>query len=491
MRKLGGVKKGLVLCLCLILLVVPFAFGYTGENITGIMAARVDPGIHVFYSEFEGQGDTTDFLYLNDTELENISDMTLEIGTTAKLVFLEPINLTKDVVNNSVDLSLGVDLLHNLIFVNSSSLISLQNPVMIFVRELTFTNPMIFRNGEVCSSQMCSFISYISGELVFRVENFSTYYIVEDPTVDDDDDDDGGGGGGGGGGTSDNTFLSYSGEMGSIDDLVVSLDSIVIDVRRGSYYRKDITVMNNGSKKLVIGINSEDIGKFVIPEIRILELSPGESRELYFDFYFSDRYPSKIYIGDIIFLGLDGEKRIKTILNVNDAVTLFDVVVDVIKEEYSIGELVSSDVRVINNGLEESLSFDLTYMIMDKEGEIVVSSSQELIIDRSLSLVLSLDLPYSLNSGSYIFYVKAGNDESFVVASDVFYVYRGGIRDFFRSLDAFEWFILGTVFLLALLIFGVLYRYRQNKLRLRGSGFHKNHHRANTVRRRSGGPTLD
>lgn len=473
-----------------VMLFVPFVFAYTGKVMSGEMGARVDPGIHVFYSEFENQGDTTEFLYLNDTALENIIDMTLEIGATAKLIFLEPINLTRDVVNGSVDLSVGVDLLHNLIFVNSSALTCLQTPAMVFVRSLTFTNPMIFRNGVVCSPEMCSFISYIGGELVFRAENFSTYYIVEDPTVtsppEDDGDSDGGGGGGGGAVILDNTFLSYSGVMGSIEDLVVSVDSIVIDVRRGSYYRKNITVMNSGTKNLVVGINSEDIGKFIVPEVRILELAPGESRELYFDFYFSDKYPSEVYIGDIIFLGLDGEKRIKTILNVNDAVTLFDVVVDVMLEEYFIGELVSSDIEIVNNGLEESLPFDLIYSIMNEEGDIVVSNSQEFIIDKSLNLVLSLELPYSLDSGSYIFHVRAGNGESFAISSDAFYVYRGGIKDFFKSLDAFELLILNVVLLLVLLIVGVLIKYRRSKLNLKGSDNYndKHHSRMNVVRKK-------
>lgn len=159
---------------------------YDGKNYSNWQNSSnltiIDPGMQVTQNEFDGS--TTDFLAMNDTELQNIVNMTLEVITYGKIIFNEIINLTQDEVNNTIDLDNNINIGNNLIEINITALTSLNKSATLYLYGLGFNNPRILRNGEVCSSSICQIINYSGGILRFNVTMFTTYSAEETPLPD-------------------------------------------------------------------------------------------------------------------------------------------------------------------------------------------------------------------------------------------------------------------------------------------------------------------
>ncbi|RLI51896.1 MAG: hypothetical protein DRP09_18735, partial [Candidatus Thorarchaeota archaeon] len=95
------IKKAVIISFLIILSVFIITNLYgtiSGYAVNSVQSSiSIDPGIVVRYSNFNGN--TTDFLYLNDSELSRISNLTLERSPYGKVVFQETINLTQDTDN--------------------------------------------------------------------------------------------------------------------------------------------------------------------------------------------------------------------------------------------------------------------------------------------------------------------------------------------------------------------------------------------------------
>jgi len=157
----------------------PKITGKSTETFVGHFSARVDPGIRVL--DFTFNGNTTDFLHMNDTALENIINMTIEITTYGKIVWIEPINLTQCTVGNVVDLDSYVHLAYNRTEIIAPNLLCLNHSAILYLYNLPFINPIILRNGILCSSPICTKISYIDWDLEFNVTHFTNYSADEAP----------------------------------------------------------------------------------------------------------------------------------------------------------------------------------------------------------------------------------------------------------------------------------------------------------------------
>jgi len=167
---------------------------------TVISSMTIDVGIRVIYNTFDG--DTTHFVEMTDSELETISDLTLERTLYGKIIFNEIINITQDAQNYIIDLDSNVNISNNSIQINTKNLTSFINVATFYLYNLNFSNPMILRNGENCSSSICTIISYSHGILIFTVNvtDSSVYSANETPAAEEEEEEGGGGGNGGGGG---------------------------------------------------------------------------------------------------------------------------------------------------------------------------------------------------------------------------------------------------------------------------------------------------
>lgn len=130
--------------------------------------------------------------YTNLTNVENISDVTYFNVSN----FNGSITWTK-----SIDFSAGQDwakcikIEFNSVEVNSSCFAGFNGTAIITMYNLTWTDPQILKDGEVCTT--CTRQSYISGVLIFSITGFSVYTTQETPVTATTT-----GGGGGSGGSS-------------------------------------------------------------------------------------------------------------------------------------------------------------------------------------------------------------------------------------------------------------------------------------------------
>ena len=139
----------------------------------------VEQRITVNFSSFDGS--TTNFSNMNNNQLRDISEMTLERTKHGKIIFQESIDLTQDSVNWNVDLDSNVNISNNWIEINTDKLTSLKKQAVLYLYNLSFSNPRLLRNGEVCPSSICQKIDYSSEILIFTVTSFAKYSAEETP----------------------------------------------------------------------------------------------------------------------------------------------------------------------------------------------------------------------------------------------------------------------------------------------------------------------
>ena len=129
-------------------------------------------------------GRTTDFTVINIT---NISNLLVEQPNYGLINFTENIDLS-----NNTDLNSFVNISFNQIIVNSTAAPHMNRPATLKLYNLTFTNPRIVRDSDVCSGSICNTVSYTSGTYTFTVTQFSTYSAEETPSSGSSDSSSGG-----------------------------------------------------------------------------------------------------------------------------------------------------------------------------------------------------------------------------------------------------------------------------------------------------------
>ncbi|MFC1753961.1 right-handed parallel beta-helix repeat-containing protein [Thermoproteota archaeon] len=113
-----------------------------------------------------GQNGTTDWNTYDDTS--SISDFT--IGTSYGLIrYHDPIDL------NNLDLT-RVAITQNLVVVNSTSGSDLEGPAQITLYNFNYVfDPVLYRDGSLCVSSICTDMDYSSGTVIFNVTGFTNY----------------------------------------------------------------------------------------------------------------------------------------------------------------------------------------------------------------------------------------------------------------------------------------------------------------------------
>ncbi len=142
----------------------------TSNNITLYV---FKPIIFVNTSIFDGAFTTN---FSNLTSFINVS-IIIEKNNTGMINFT-----SADLSNQTIDLSY-VNISYNYIEINSSALPGFNKNALLTLMGLSFTSPMILRDGINCTS--CSRLDYTNGTLLFNVTGFSVYTTREDPRCGD------------------------------------------------------------------------------------------------------------------------------------------------------------------------------------------------------------------------------------------------------------------------------------------------------------------
>ncbi|MBI1972651.1 hypothetical protein HYS50_01455 [Candidatus Woesearchaeota archaeon] len=150
---------------------------------------------HVNYSKYDAL--TTAFSTLNESDLETIQNMILEISSFGKIEFNEVINMTDDnITDENVDINpdYHINITSMLIFINETVFPNLEGKqASIAFYNVSFANPRVLRNGVACPVTICTSQTLANQILTVSISGFSQYEVEEG-------EGEGAGGGGGGGG---------------------------------------------------------------------------------------------------------------------------------------------------------------------------------------------------------------------------------------------------------------------------------------------------
>ncbi|GEM_PF-855980 len=154
------------------------------------------------YDEFKDKGATTNLSAYTDEQLGNVS-LVLEIPGVGKIVFLELINLTRNVSGGIIDLNTWANISLNRVEVRADLFSSLQKKarITLYLVSLGFNKARVLKDGYVCFTPDCVIESFndSDGVLVFNASGFSSYQAEEapvdisDPASDEKNEDHSGG----------------------------------------------------------------------------------------------------------------------------------------------------------------------------------------------------------------------------------------------------------------------------------------------------------
>ena len=131
----------------------------------------------ILYNSFDGN--STD---LSNINMSSIPNLTLS-KTAGKIIFPGLTNLS-----SGVDLDSNVIISQNTISINSLALPSLNKSATLYLYDIPYNYPFIWKDGVPCFG--CSIVSVSSGTLVFNVPGFSNYEITSNAKLQIFDDSD-------------------------------------------------------------------------------------------------------------------------------------------------------------------------------------------------------------------------------------------------------------------------------------------------------------
>ncbi len=459
--------KRTFLILFLLIINVSGCFAVEGNYLSEINVAP----LQILYSTFDG--DTTEFNDYNQTDLYDISGIVLEKSEYGKVLFLENLDIVSMADDDwIVDFDTNFQINSNAVYADDSKLIGINKSARIYFYDVDFIEPVIYHNGAICSSE-CSFVSYSSGIYIFDVSSLDGAYYIREKIPDTycgdgvcnggetyitcpaDCDAPSSGGGGGGGGTT----LPEEDEGSTNENYDFYVSPLVFDseISKGSYFRKVIYVINNGSSPMSVNLYVSNLTSFIFPEVYSVYIEPGEIKPVNLDIYVSKTVPADLYTGKINFRSTYVRRSMGVLLNVKESDALFDLKINLLKKYIFPGGRVRANVTIINMGDLRNFDVDFLYKVIDYDKNNYSFKKEQFAINQTHKGEFFIDLPTDIPVGNYIFHgvVSYGNVNA--TAYDIFTV---------EKVSFLSWIILILIILVLMYLSYLWYKNRKNKMSL-------------------------
>lgn len=359
------------------------------------------------YSNFKG----SNFSEINISNPFNLTlynqfgkiNFTVRINFSEKVERGEDINLTKD-----------VNISFNRIEVNSTSLPELNAKATLTFYNLTFINPRILKDGNICSEPSCSIVSYKNGVLIFNVsgfDGFTVYYSEETPGI-----------------TAQVAATSAGGGAAKpIQVPVFSIDKneLKVSLEKGTGTKEFLKIKNNLNKKIIVILDVSSLKSFIVSreKVLVLTLFPGEERLIELNFFAPSSIQSGVYTGSIILTAEQVKKEIPVIVEVSSREKLFDISLEVLKDfrEITPGENIEVIVNVSRTS-DVKANVLVELIIQDFNNTIISKTSRLIFVDNPVVFTEKILVPSTISIGKYLVVGKIifNNQES--IDSTTFYV---------------------------------------------------------------------
>lgn len=351
----------------------------------------------VIYNNYSNNGSSTNLNASSFENIQNLSDVILEKTAHGKIEFSTTINLTNDstYTDNNLNLDIYTNISSNFIEINTTALPNFNKSATLSLYNLTFTNPRVLRNGEVCSDSICTEVSYSGGTFIFNVTQFTNYSAGETPS---EETPSGGGGGSGGGNVS------------SIKSFRVNVDQIAVKLKQGAVETRNIVITNNLNQRLSIKIETQKLENFLLIRETEFSLNPGESKTISLDFIARITDTPELYLGKILVKEDGTEQKIEVILEIESKDILLDVYTEIpsISKKVLPGGELLTEVRIFNLGaFRGAKDIRIEYKIRDLDGNEIFGEHETIAIETQTSFIKKMHIPENMEYGNYILYIRA------------------------------------------------------------------------------------
>ncbi|MBT3282275.1 MAG: hypothetical protein HN374_04840, partial [Cryomorphaceae bacterium] len=222
-------------------------------------------------------------------------------------------------------------------------------------------------------------------------------------------------GGGGGGGSGSAVVKKEEVEEKGIEISEEKFDvRIVVDETK----TREFKIKNTENKEIEVMIDIEGLEEYInIPKSVVL--APGEERTIKFDIISPERL--EIVLGKIKISYGSFMKEVLVSVNPQSKETLFDVSLNLAKNEFSVGEeKLRSEVNLLPVG-ERGVDVSIKYLIKDFKGEIYYEEGETFYVDKQIVHSKEFNIE-RLGSGDYVLSVEMTYLGGFATASRQFAV---------------------------------------------------------------------
>lgn len=347
------------------------------------------------------KGETTQIFDYTLEEIQNLDNFILDDDLNGKIEFNEPVNLTDNIEfsNRLINFTEAVNVSYNYIEINSTYFPGLERFATLTLRDLTFNNPRILKDGEICSEIECIIVNYSRGDLTFMVNGFSAYSAEDTPN--ETQPPSGGGGGGGG------SILPWI-----KSNIYLDSEQISLKIKQGETEFKQVNITNYGKQKMTLTLSlSSNLENFLNLEESQIILNPGESKLIPLDFFVREQTTPGMYLGKLtINPGANQLEKIIIIgLEVITKNPLFDVRIYVPEKYLQVmpGDEIYYSVEIFNLGeIEDEVDLEVEYSLINDKGETVTSHHESMAVRTKLSYIRHKEIPDHLPLGNYVIYLK-------------------------------------------------------------------------------------
>lgn len=350
------------------------------------------------------KGESTDFFSYTYEELQHLGNMIFHIPEFGKIKFNEVINVLADEnpFDNKVDFNRNINISFNRIEINSIALPNLNKSATLWLYNLTFANPRVLRNNEICPSDICVIESYSNGTLKFNVTGFTVYSTEETPVPP-----------AGGGISPAIKIINFSTDK----------SEIMVDLKQGESKTERITIWNTGDFRINVSFDIVGIKNLVSISKKSFEMKPGDIEVLTLDFMIPEDLVPDLYTGKLV-VSADGvRKEIPIEIEVESKAPLFNIEMEM-KEYFFLNEEITAKISLYGLGLErDEKNIKIEYFIKDDEGKNILSENETVLLKTRVVLTKTFRLS-GAESGRYTLYVKASYQGQSKSASARFFILK-------------------------------------------------------------------
>ncbi len=390
-----------------------YANNTNGNSIVSVTFTVNSSKFIVYYSNYSGseRGSSTNFNKLSYKDLQNLSNVVLENTNYGKIAFNQTINITRGInlSDNAVSLDNYTSISSDSISVNSTALPNFNTSATLYLYNLTFSNPVILRDGSICPATICTKQSYLDGTLIFNVTGFSTYSAEETPSGGTPTITSSGGGGGGG-----YAPLSFT----------LSSDHLSIKLNQGEIKEASLVIKNTGTSPLTINLGQDKLVDFIKIDNSSFSLNPGESKNISFDFLATESTVPNIYLGNIIITAGVISKEVIVAVDIESKQSLFDVQATIPNgyKTISPGNDIIADIALYNLGETGRIDANMNCIIEDSNGKVITNSSSTVAVETQASFTQVIKIPRGTPDGQYVLYVRVSYSGKIASSSVLFNV---------------------------------------------------------------------